>query len=134
MSIEIAKTLLNVRSLRSATSNLTVNELIDCLGKLETVVAERQEQEAELLKAQAEKNERIESILSTMAQHDIKLSDLEFAHGNKSTSTKKRAKRPAKYSYQDENGQEKTWTGQGRTPSIIQAGLDSGKSLEDYAI
>ena len=30
----------------------------------------------------------------------------------------KRAPRPAKYRYTDENGDEKTWTGQGRTPEL----------------
>ena len=42
--------------------------------------------------------------------------------------------RPAKYKYVDENGQEKTWTGQGRTPLTIQKALNEGKSLNDFAI
>lgn len=46
----------------------------------------------------------------------------------------KRAPRPAKYKYTDESGQEKFWTGQGRTPSAIKTGLESGKSLDDFLI
>lgn len=34
----------------------------------------------------------------------------------------------------DENGDEKTWTGQGLTPKVIAAALESGKVLEDFAI
>ncbi|SUH26077.1 DNA-binding protein h-ns [Salmonella enterica subsp. enterica] len=37
----------------------------------------------------------------------------------KSGTKAKRAARPAKYSYVDENGETKTWTGQGRTPAVI---------------
>ena len=53
----------------------------------------------------------------------------------KSKTTKaKRAPRPAKYKYVDATGNEKTWTGQGRTPSAIQEQLDAGKSLEEFAL
>ncbi|WP_312123587.1 H-NS family nucleoid-associated regulatory protein, partial [Pantoea vagans] len=46
----------------------------------------------------------------------------------------KRAPRPAKYSYTDENGEQKSWTGQGRTPAAIKKALDSGKSLDSFLI
>lgn len=46
----------------------------------------------------------------------------------------KREPRPAKYKYIDENGDEKTWTGQGRTPKAIAAALESGKTLEEFEI
>ncbi|WP_313685399.1 H-NS family nucleoid-associated regulatory protein, partial [Pantoea sp.] len=41
---------------------------------------------------------------------------------------------PAKYSYTDENGEEKSWTGQGRTPAAIKKALDAGKSLDSFLI
>ncbi|RVS43282.1 DNA-binding protein, partial [Citrobacter freundii] len=41
---------------------------------------------------------------------------------------------PAKYKYTDENGNEQTWTGQGRTPKAITAAIEAGKTLEDFAI
>ncbi len=45
------------------------------------------------------------------------------------------AQRPAKYSYVDENGETKTWTGQGRTPAVIKKAMDEqGKSLDDFLI
>jgi DNA-binding protein H-NS len=46
----------------------------------------------------------------------------------------KRAVRPAKYKFIDESGEEKTWTGQGRTPSALKKALDDGKSLEDFEL
>ncbi|WP_227592205.1 H-NS family nucleoid-associated regulatory protein, partial [Klebsiella pneumoniae] len=51
------------------------------------------------------------------------------------TTKTKRAARPAKYSYVDENGETKTWTGQGRTPAVIKKAMDEqGKSLDDFLI
>ena len=47
----------------------------------------------------------------------------------------KRAARPAKYSYVDENGESKTWTGQGRTPAVIKKAIEEqGKKLEDFLL
>ena len=46
----------------------------------------------------------------------------------------KRAPRPGKYKYVDHNGEQKIWTGQGRTPSAIQEQLDAGRSLDDFLI
>ncbi|UNU29929.1 H-NS histone family protein [Aeromonas hydrophila] len=54
------------------------------------------------------------------------------ANANASNKTK-RAPRPAKYKYQ-ENGQEKTWTGQGRIPKAIAEQVEQGKSLDDFLI
>ncbi len=45
----------------------------------------------------------------------------------------KRAPRPAKYKY-IEDGQEKTWTGQGRMPKAIAEAVAAGKALEDFLI
>ena len=39
-----------------------------------------------------------------------------------------------KYAFIDENGEHKTWTGQGRTPRPIQNALNKGKSLSDFEI
>ncbi|HDL8031932.1 TPA: H-NS histone family protein, partial [Yersinia enterocolitica] len=42
---------------------------------------------------------------------------------------------PAKYKYIDENGETKTWTGQGRTPAVIKKAIEEqGKSLDDFLL
>jgi DNA-binding protein H-NS len=47
----------------------------------------------------------------------------------------KRAARPAKYKYTDENGEAKTWTGQGRTPAVIKKAIEEqGKQLDDFLL
>lgn len=45
----------------------------------------------------------------------------------------KRAPRPPKYRYV-ENGVEKTWTGQGRTPKFLAEQLEQGRQLDDFLI
>ncbi len=45
----------------------------------------------------------------------------------------KRAPRPAKYRYV-ENGVERTWTGQGRTPKFLAEQLEQGRQLDDFLI
>jgi DNA-binding protein H-NS len=53
----------------------------------------------------------------------------------KSSAPKKaRDPRPAKYSFTDENGETKTWTGQGRTPKALAEQLAAGKSLDNFLI
>ena len=46
----------------------------------------------------------------------------------------KRAPRPAKYRFEDENGESKTWTGQGRMPTALKNHVDAGRQLEDFEI
>nr|MBO8919303.1 H-NS histone family protein [Proteus mirabilis] len=61
--------------------------------------------------------------------------DLLEAAGASKTGRAKRAARPAKYSCVDDNGETKTWTGQGRTPAVIKRAIEEeGKSLEDFLI
>ncbi|EOA6546482.1 H-NS family nucleoid-associated regulatory protein [Vibrio vulnificus] len=127
---ELTKTLLNIRSLRAFSRELTLEQLEEALDKLTTVVAERQEAEAE------EQEAKLAAIAEQIAKDGIDVEALisALAGETKVKSKGKRAPRPAKYKYVDTNGEEKTWTGQGRTPSAIQAQLDAGKSLEDFEI
>lgn len=133
---ELTKVLLNIRSLRAFSRELTLEQLEEALEKLTTVVAERQESEAEDRAARAEREAKLAEYAAMIAKDGIDVEELVAAlSGESKVKTKsKRAPRPAKYKYVDANGDEKTWTGQGRTPSAIQNLLDSGKSLEDFAI
>ncbi|ELP5728486.1 H-NS histone family protein [Vibrio vulnificus] len=133
---ELTKTLLNIRSLRAFSRELTLEQLEEALDKLTTVVTERQEAEAEERAAKAEQEAKLAAIAEQIAKDGIDLEALisALAGETKTKNKGKRAPRPAKYKYVDTNGEEKTWTGQGRTPSAIQAQLDSGKSLSDFEI
>ena len=134
---ELTKTLLNIRSLRAFSRELTLEQLKEALDKLTIVVQERQESEVEERAAKAEQQAKLSSIAEQIAKDGIDVADLIAALSGevKTKSAKtKRAPRPAKYKYVDGNGDEKTWTGQGRTPLAIQQQLDAGKSLEEFAL
>ncbi len=134
---EITKTLLNIRSLRAFSRDLTLEQLEEALDKLTIVVEERREVEEQEKAAQAEQEAKLAAIAEQIASDgidvDALISALAGETKSKSKAKGKRAPRPAKYKYMD-NGVEKTWTGQGRTPSVIQKALDEGKSLEEFAI
>lgn len=133
---EVTKTLLNIRSLRAYARDLTLEQLEEALDKLTTVVTERREVEEEERAALAEQEAKLSAIAEQIAADGIDVNALisALAGETKGKAKGKRAPRPAKYKYVDTNGEEKTWTGQGRTPSVIQKALDEGKSLEQFEI
>lgn len=135
---EIKKSaLLNIRSLRAYTrEEFTLQELEEVLEKLTLVVTERREAEEEELAKQAELEAKLAEYAQMIAKDGIDLEDLVAAmNGNdsKSKTRKKRQPRPAKYEYMLD-GERKTWTGQGRTPAVIQEALDAGKTIDDFLI
>jgi len=136
---EVLKVLSNIRSLRLATRDFSVEQLENLLEKIETLVSEKR---VELAKAQEEENarqERIAKYKELLEKEGISRQELAEILGldvseKVSGVSKKRSTRPAKYQYVDENGVTKTWTGQGRTPKAIQAQLDQGKPLSSFEI
>ena len=78
--------------------------------------------------------QKIEEMKALLAAEGIDIADLVAASSETEKTGSKRAPRPPKYKYFDENGTEKFWTGQGRTPLTIQKALNEGKSLNDFAI
>lgn len=136
---EVLKVLSNIRSLRLATRDFSVEQLENLLEKIEALVSEKK---VELAKAQEEENarqERIAKYKELLEKEGISRQELAEILGldvseKVSGVSKKRSARPAKYQYVDENGVTKTWTGQGRTPKAIQAQLDQGKPLSSFEI
>ncbi|KJF88859.1 H-NS histone family protein [Photobacterium phosphoreum] len=126
------KALLNLRSLRALSREYTLEQLEEALDKLTTVVTERSEAEAEEQAKETERNEKLAQYREMLLADGIDPEEL-LASLAKAPKTK-RASRPAKYQFIDENGDEKTWTGQGRTPSALKKALDDGKALEEFEI
>ncbi len=82
---------------------------------------------------QKELADAIEEIRNKMKEHGITLRDLGGGRGGGTTSSARTVKRrPAAIKYRDKSGN--TWTGRGRTPRWLQAHLDSGKKVEDFAV
>ncbi|AVF65443.1 H-NS histone family protein [Vibrio alginolyticus] len=131
----LEKILFNIRSLRVFSRDLTLDQLEEAHSKLTTIVEERREEEEALRAEQAEKEAKLATIAKQIKEQGIDVNELVSALSSKKVKSKgKRQARSAKYKYVDDNGVEKTWTGQGRTPSVIQKALDGGKTLDYFAL
>lgn len=125
------------RRLKSALKSLSIEELESIKEKFDSVVAKRREEEAEKLREQQEKAKKIKEFKAAMADAGIELSDiLEQELGGEPIvkTTKKRAPKPPKYEYTDDEGNRQTWTGQGRMPKPMKTALDNGEPLESFLI
>lgn len=127
------KLLMNIRSLRAfARESMTLEQLQEALEKLNQVVNERTAEEEQAKAANKEHEEKLEAYRQMLLSDGIDPEEL-LAMTAKAPK-KLRAVRPAKYKFTDENGEEKTWTGQGRTPSALKKALDDGANLDDFLI
>lgn len=133
---EALKVLNNIRTLRAQARECSLDTLEEMLEKLEVVVNERRDEDNQ---AQAEIEERTRKL---QQYRDMLIADgidpnelLQSLGAAKTPGKSKRAARPAKYQYTDENGEARTWTGQGRTPAVIKKAIeDQGKSLDDFLL
>ena len=127
---EFIDTLTRYRQAKALLKNQTVEELELITTNLSKILDEKKEQEAALFEEQQEKNEKLAAYKEMLAADGIDINEL-AAHVTNTPKQQKspRTPRPAKYAYTDEDGQSKTWTGQGRTPKFL-----ADKNLEDYLI
>lgn len=130
---EAIKALNNIRTLRAQARETDLATLEEMLGKLTAIVEDRRQEESLALQQNAERQAKIEALRAQLLEDGIDPSEL-LGNPKSSRPATVRVPRPAKYKYIDENGDEKTWTGQGRTPKAIAAALEGGKALEDFAI
>ncbi|EDG0478625.1 H-NS histone family protein [Salmonella enterica] len=132
---EALKVLNNIRTLRAQARETDLETLEEMLEKLSVIVDERREEEHAILKEQEQRQAKLEAFRQKLLEDGIDPAELLAVVGSSQPKAKStRAPRPAKYKYIDENGNEQTWTGQGRTPKSIAAAINAGKKLEDFAI
>ena len=121
----------NLRTLRALAREATLEQLEALLEKVQTVVTEKREE----IKAQEAENAKFLEGLNKykeMLEHDgISAEDLVALLGGKQEVKTRKPRKPLapKYKFIDANGNEKTWTGQGRTPREL-----VGKDLSKFAI
>ncbi|MCF7743020.1 H-NS family nucleoid-associated regulatory protein [Aeromonas veronii] len=133
---DFLKILLNIRSLRAALRELSFEQLVEAKEKFDEIYAEREQHETKLKEESAERLQKLAEFTEMLKEAGIDPSELvgTAAPAKSEGSAKaKRAPRPAKYKY-IEDGQEKTWTGQGRMPKAIAAAVEGGKALDDFLI
>ena len=128
------KNLNNIRSLRVMARELSVEFLDELLEKFRVVTQERRDEEEQIQRQRAERQEKMNNLLALMKADGINPEDLLSMASTASRAVKKRQPRPAKYRFTDTDGETKTWTGQGRMPKPITQALAAGKSLDDFLI
>lgn len=133
---DFLKTLLNIRSLRAALRELSFEQLVEAKDKFDEIYADREQQENKIKAESAERLQKLAEFTELLKEAGIDPSELVGTATTakaEGTVKSKRAPRPAKYRY-TEDGQEKTWTGQGRMPKAIAEAVTAGKALDDFLI
>lgn len=134
---ESLKNLNNIRTLRAQARECALETLEELFQKLQVIVKERSEEESLAQVEIREREQKLQQYRAMLIADGIDPNELvqKASLVKSATKTRKRVTRPAKYKYTDINGEERTWTGQGRTPSIIrQAVEEEGKTLEDFRL
>ncbi|AGB82714.1 global DNA-binding transcriptional dual regulator H-NS [Serratia rubidaea] len=132
---EALKILNNIRTLRAQARECSLDTLEEMLEKLEVVVNERREEDSQAQAEIEERTRKLQQYREMLIADGIDPNELLQTMAAKSAGKAKRAARPAKYQYKDENGETKTWTGQGRTPAVIKKAIEEqGKSLDDFLL
>ncbi len=130
---EFLKVLLNIRSLRAAMRELSLEQVKEAHEKIEALYLERLEVAEKEQAANAERQQKLAEFQAMLAQAGIDPTELVGSAPAAAGSKAKRAPRPPKYRYVD-NGQEHTWTGQGRMPKYLAEQLEQGRQLDEFLI
>jgi DNA-binding protein H-NS len=120
------------RRLQGAVKELSIEELEQVQEKLSGIIEKRKEKLLEQEKLEKEKLEKLAAIKKQMEEAGLDVEDLQALDTGTNKNVGK--KRPIKYKLVDDDGEEHLWTGIGRMPRVYKDALDSGKSLNDYAI
>lgn len=124
----VSKYLSNIVALRSFSKAKDLAFLEKACENLSTIIQEKKEM-IELERMELEEREKNrQAILKELEERGWTIQDLLDSKGNK------RKQAEYKYSYTDEQGNTKYWTGKGRTPVFLKAKLEAGESLEQYLI
>lgn len=130
-TLESFNRLNNIRTLRVLLrEEITTQDLEDFKNKILLVLEEKKEEEKMIAEQQRQQQEKLEEVKQILEQKGLTTEDLSaFLNITEVKEKKERKKAEPKYKFLDAQGNEKLWTGQGRTPKELQ-----GKNLEDFLI
>ncbi|MBA2814478.1 histone-like nucleoid-structuring protein H-NS [Candidatus Pantoea persica] len=133
---EALKIINNISTLLAQARECSLETLEEMLEKLKVVVNERREKESHAKAETEECARKLEQYREMLLDDGIDPNELlSTISETKAQEKTKRAARPAKYKYVDENGETRTWTGQRRTPAVIRKAIEEqGKQLDDFLL
>ncbi|WP_313109667.1 H-NS family nucleoid-associated regulatory protein [Atlantibacter sp.] len=130
---ENLKVLNNIRSLRVQARELSFKTLEEILEKFKVIVTERCAEEKVKDAEISQRAEKVNKLRQLMLEDGIDPAEL-YEFSAVQPKPKKERARPAKYQYTDDNGETKTWTGQGRTPKFLAGHVANGGTLDEFLI
>ena len=130
-TLESFNRLNNIRTLRVLLrEEISTQDLEDFKNKILLVLEEKKEEEKMIAEQQRQQQEKLEEVKQILEQKGLTTEDLSaFLNITEVKEKKERKKAEPKYKFLDAQGNEKLWTGQGRTPKEL-----VGKNLEDFLI
>lgn len=132
---EALKILNNIRTLRAQARECTLETLEEMLEKLEVVVNERREEESAAAAEIEERTRKLQQYREMLIADGIDPNELLSTMAAVKAGTKaKRAARPAKYSYVDENGETKPDRSRSHPGSDQKAMDEQGKTTDDFLL
>jgi DNA-binding protein H-NS len=144
MDNELLKILCSVRSLRVAMRDLPMETQEKIQDNVLMVVSDNQTafqiQEEERKRKEQERQAAIEKVNELLAQNGMTFNDLLPEAGATTSDSPAKAKAKTKRQPRDpkyrwvQDGEEKTWTGQGKTPKFLAEKLAAGRSLDEFLI
>lgn len=132
---DFLKVLFNIRSLRATARDIPLEQLKEGFEKFKLVLEEKERAEESDRKLIEEKERKINEFKQLLAADGIELGDLLASTDNHSVSTRApRKPLEPKYQYIDQDGNTRTWTGQGRQPVPIRQAIEAGSTLDYFLI
>jgi DNA-binding protein H-NS len=117
--------------------DLSFEQLTEAKEKFDAIFQEREESALKEVAAEEQHRAKLAEFYALLKNAGIDPSGLltsgTSTGGANDKTGSKRAPRPAKYKY-TEDGIEKTWTGQGRTPKFLALQVEQGRQLNEFLI
>jgi DNA-binding protein H-NS len=128
---ELLRIMSHSRRLKSAVKELSIEQLEDIKDKLQAIIEERLEEDANEKKENQARLEKIKKYRELLAADGI---DPDELSDNSTDKPGRRNPRQPKYEVWNEVGDRITWTGQGRMPNVFKLRIDAGESLDTFLI
>lgn len=130
---DFLKVLSHARRLKAATEEMAIEALEEVVEKIQKIIDDRRQTEEEEKRQNADRLAKIEKYRQMLEADGIDFNELSDGTAQPKTRAK-RAPRPPKYEYWNDQGERLTWTGQGRMPKILKEKTDAGQSLDSFLI